>query len=184
MTGWRLRHIARMLDRGALIVHPTDTIWGFGCHPLRPGAVTRLLRIKQRPMHKGLILLGSTAEQFFPFVPDELHSRLTGLESTSGQPTTWVVPAADDCPPWISPDGRTLALRLTGHPQIAALCARLGSPLVSTSANRSGRPPVRNTWIALRHFGPWVDAIIGGFDQGTGQASRIRDLQSGRILRP
>jgi len=65
---WRLRQLARRIEQGALIACSTDSIWGFSCHPLRIAAVRRLLQLKQRPLSKGLILLGSDLQQFRPYL--------------------------------------------------------------------------------------------------------------------
>jgi len=181
----RLRRIADDLARGALIACQTDTIWGFSCHPLQPDAIHRLLDLKQRPLSKGLILLGSDWSQFAPYLDSAwLQALQQAAANHHDRPTTWIVPAATGCPPWISPDGRSLALRRSHHPLIGALSSRLGSPLISTSANRSGQPVARNRFIVERHFRHALDHIIGPHATRDHPASRIIDLQSGRILRP
>jgi L-threonylcarbamoyladenylate synthase len=181
----RLRKIALDLARGALIACQTDTIWGFSCHPLHPEAIRRLLALKQRPLSKGLILLGSDWSQFAPYLDSRWLQTLQQAASAShGRPTTWIVPAATGCPPWLCPDGRSLALRRTAHPLIDRLTRRLDSPLISTSANRSGQPVARNRFIVERRFGSSLDHVIGPHETRHSPASRIIDLQSGWILRP
>lgn len=182
---WRLRQLARRIEQGALIACSTDSIWGFSCHPLRIAAVRRLLQLKQRPLSKGLILLGSDLQQFRPYLAVATLERLQSrMAEKSGRPTTWVVPAVADCPPWLSPDGRSLAIRVTGQEPVRALTQALDSPLISTSANRSGHPAARNRFVIERQFGAQLDAVIGPHDSIAQQPSRIIDLQSGRILRP
>ncbi len=183
---WRLRRIAHALRRGAVIACATDTIWGFSCHPLHGGAVRRLLKLKQRPVDQGLILLASELMQAHPFIDatilPELRDRISAR--SDDRPTTWILPAATGCPFWLSPDGRHVALRLTDTPQIAGLCNALASPVVTTSANRSGRPAARNRFQVARQFHGRIDAFVGSHRSESGLPSRIIDLQSGRILRP
>jgi len=182
---WRLRQLARRIEQGALVACSTDSIWGFSCHPLRLSAVRRLLQLKQRPVSKGLILLGSDLEQFRPHLTTDTLERLQSrLTEKPDRPTTWVVPAVADCPPWLSPDGRSLAIRVTEQEPVRELTQILDSPLISTSANRSGHPVARNRFVIERQFGAQLDAVIGSHDNIEQQPSRIIDLQSGRILRP
>ncbi len=180
----RPRRIAELVDRGALIACSTDTIWGFSCHPLRSDAIRRLLQLKRRPLEKGLILIGSDWPQFAPYLQPGWLERLQSTTPDGGRPTTWVVPAATDCPPWISPDGRSLALRRCLAEPVRSICDRLDAPLVSTSANRSGQPVARNRFVVERQFGTALDAVIGPHETLDNPPSRIVDLQSGRILRP
>ncbi len=183
---WRLRRIAHALRRGAVIACATDTIWGLSCHPLHGGAVRRLLCLKQRPVDKGLILLASELRQARPFIDaatlPELHDRISAR--SDDRPTTWILPAAAGCPFWLAPDGRHVALRLTETPQIASLCDTLDSPIITTSANRSGRPAAGNRFQVARQFHDRIDAYVGSHRSESGLPSRIIDLQSGRILRP
>ena len=182
---WRLRQLARRIEQGALVACSTDSIWGFSCHPLRVNAIRRLLQLKQRPVSKGLILLGSGLEQFRPYLATATLEQLQPrIAEPSDRPTTWVVPAIAGCPPWLSPDGRSLAIRVTDQQPIRELTQVLDSPLISTSANRSGHPVARNRFVIERQFGSQLDAVIGSHDNIEQQPSRIIDLQSGRILRP
>ena len=182
---WRLRRLARRIERGALVACRSDSIWGFSCHPLRISAIQRLLQLKQRSIGKGLILLGSDLDQFRPYLtPETLEALQDRLTEPTDRPTTWIVPAVADCPPWLSPDGHSLAIRITDQEPIRELTQALGSPLVSSSANRSGQPVARNRFIVERHFGDQLDAVIGAHGNVEQPPSRIIDLQSGHILRP
>ena len=105
------------------------------------------------------------------------------LHSSLEKPVTWVVPAAADVPVWIRGKHASIAVRLTAHPVARALCLAADSPLVSTSANESGRPPARNAFILRRLFGDRVDFIVPGENGGATGASEIRDLQTGKVFR-
>jgi len=97
---------------------------------------------------------------------------------------TWIVPATDAVPPWIRGEHPGVAVRLTTHPVAKALCEAAGSALVSTSANVSGRPPVKSPFVLRRQFGALVDYVVPGRCGPAGGASEIRDLATGRVLRP
>jgi len=182
MSPWALNRLAHAIAAGAVIGYPTDTIWGFGCDPLNPASVTRLLQIKQRPVDKGLILLTSQllyCEPFIRLTPEQREQ----LRLPCPTPTTWLVDASEHCPVWIRGNHPTVAVRVTDHPLLRYLCPRLNLPLVSTSANRAGKPTVRSALQMRRQFGDEVDHIVTGFNSGGARPSAIKSLASGNLMR-
>ncbi|MBT3202683.1 MAG: L-threonylcarbamoyladenylate synthase [Gammaproteobacteria bacterium] len=184
MSPWRLRQIARKVNRGALIAYPTDTIWGFGCSPESAGAIKRLQRLKRRSANKGLILLSPKLDFLKPFIDSSKHHQLESqLKTETEKPVTWIIKASHYCPLWLTGYSDTIAIRLTQAPQVKLICQITQLPLISTSANITSRKPVRSSLQAHKHFQNNVDYIIEGFDTGCSQASQIRDLETGEILR-
>ena len=182
MSPWALNRFVRAVSRGAIFGYPTDTVWGLGCHPLIASSVARLLRLKNRGPDKGLILLSSRLEFCLPYI-DTKAEQLEPLRQSGDRPTTWLVPASKFCPPWIRGNHPTVAIRIADHPLVDAVCEGLESPLVSTSANRSGRSTVRNSLQMRRQFGDELDFIVGGFSTGGNRPSEIKSLGSGSTLR-
>ncbi len=182
MSPWNLNRYVRAIARGAVFAYPTDTIWGFGCHPLSATGVVRILAIKRRSAAKGLILLASRLDYAEPFVTLDAAAR-DALARPAAQPTTFLVPASADCPPWLTGAHPTIALRITDHPLIERLCDGIEAPLVSTSANRAGGPTVRNYLQARRRFGAELDFVVAGYAAGSGRPSTIRSLADGAIIR-
>lgn len=182
MSPWALNRLVQALSRGAVIGYPTDTIWGFGCDPLEPGSVARILQLKQRPLDKGLILLSSRLEYCDAYIElDQAQREL--IQSPAEQPTTWLITASDACPPWIRGHHATVAIRITDHPLLRYLCERLQSPLVSTSANQAGKSTARSALQLRRQFGQQLDFIVTGFNTGGARPSEIKSLASGKLLR-
>lgn len=185
MSPWRLRQIARLINHGALIAYPTDTIWGFGCNPQSAQTVKRLQQLKQRSQKKGLILLSPRLEYLKPYIDNtQFQQYKNQLTSVTEKPVTWLVKSSQNCPGWLTGHSDKIAIRLCSARQLQLLCDTMHSPLVSTSANIATRKPVRNSLQAHKHFHDAVDFIIEGFNTGAQQASEIRDLQTGKILRP
>ena len=182
MSAWRLNRFARAAARGAVFAYPTDTIWGFGCHPLIEASVLRILDIKQRPAGKGLILLSSRLEYCAAYIDLDADA-MQPIADPVSRPTTWLVPASPFCPPWLHGKHPTIAIRITDHPLARALCDRLEAPLVSTSANRSGHANARNALLVRRQFADQLDFIATGFAEGTGRPSEIKSLLTGEITR-
>ena len=172
----------RILRAGGVIAYPTETVYGLGCDPFDEAAVTRLLAIKERPVAKGLILLAADLDQLDGLViltPAQQRE----LASVWPAPVTYLLPATERVPAWIRGDHHKVAVRVGPHPVARALARGLGSPLVSTSANRAGRPSARNHFLAARNLGADVDFVVTGQCHPLARPSTIIDLESGRVLR-
>lgn len=182
MSPWALNRFVHEVSRGAIFGYPTDTVWGFGCHPLIAASVSRILQIKNRDPDKGLILLSSRIEYCAAYLDIEAD-QLEQLRSPGERPITWLVTASEFCPVWIRGIYPTVAIRVTRHPLIRFICDGLQAPLVSTSANRSGKATVRNSIQMRKQFGAELDYIVTGFPTGSLQPSEIKSLDNGTILR-
>jgi len=173
-----IQKAARIINAGGVVAYPTEGVFGLGCLPDDPHAVARILQIKQRDPAQGLILIASRQAQLSPWIEGNYP-----LQSDSDHPITWIVPATSAVPSWISGMHDGVAVRITSHPVAAALCDSCGSALVSTSANLSGRPPIRNRHILRRQLRDLVDFIVPGDCGAASGTSEIRDLRSGELVR-
>ena len=121
-SSWQVQRVARVVRQGGVIAYPTEAVWGLGCDPWNEEAVYRLLALKERPMHKGLIVVADDIEQF-DFLLDDLpevwQERLAG---TWPGPNTWLVPHQNRLPEWVTGQHDTVALRVSDHPLVRALC--------------------------------------------------------------
>ncbi len=176
------RRIAAYLRRGGLIAYPTESCYGLGCDPDNRRAVQRLLRLKQRPQHKGLILIAAdyrqVARYLHPLTPDEQQR----LRIAGAQAVTYLMPALSSAPRWLRGNHDTLAIRLTAHKQAAQLCRGVDSALVSTSANRSGQRPAKTFAQCRRLFGSKVWVLPGRVGKNR-KPSTIAMWADGKIIR-
>lgn len=165
------------------MAYPTEAVYGLGCDPLNEASVNRLLALKGRARSKGLILIAAEFSQL-----EDLLAPLAGsmrdrvLESWPG-PVTWILPAAQSAPDWIRGDHETLAVRVTAHPLSAGLCRAASMPIVSTSANQSGREPARSPSEVVEQFGDRIDYLLEGPLGGLKRPTEIRDGRTGEVLR-
>lgn len=182
MTPFICRQAARLLHQGGIIGYPTEAVYGLGCDPLNGSAVERLLEIKQRPVEKGLILVAAEFRQLLPFVSELSAAQLQpALDSWPG-PFTWLLPARPSTPYWLTGKHRSIAVRVSAHPQVRELCLAAGMPLVSTSANRSNQQPARSA-LECRIRCPETDLVLSGAVNRKAAPSQIRDLLSGKTIR-
>ncbi len=180
---WQVQQVSQVVRAGGVIAYPTEAVWGLGCDPWNPVAVERLLELKQRDVEKGLILVADSAEQFDFLIDDLPELWINRLASTWPGPHTWLVPHQGRLPQWVTGQHETVALRVSAHPLVRALCAECG-PLISTSANPAGRPSARSRLRVQQYFGAALDAVIGSELGGRKNPSTIRDLATAEIVRP
>jgi L-threonylcarbamoyladenylate synthase len=190
-TPFGLREAARVVSHGGVIAYPTEAVFGLGCDPLDPEAVTRILEIKARNMDKGLILIAADLNALLPYVEPLDAARMAEIRATWPGPNTWLLPARPETPQWLTGAHDTLAVRVTDHPVAAALCracARYGThigsgALVSTSANLSDLQPARTPLRVRRQLGNAPDLLVAGRCGRHPRPSTIRDGRTGAVLR-
>lgn len=169
---------------GALIVMPTDTVYGIGARADDPRATRRLYEAKARSFGLELpVLVATTAEAERIGRFDERARALAGRFWPGA--LTLVVRRADASAGWdLGGDGRTVGVRVPHHPMALAVLARTG-PLAVTSANRSGEPPPGSCEELTALFGDRVDVYLCQPDPPPGVASTVVDVTGDvpRVLR-
>jgi L-threonylcarbamoyladenylate synthase len=170
------------LMRGGVIAYATESCFGLGCDPRNTQALKRVLAIKARPNHKGLIVIASDLDQLRGLVlPLSAGQRAELLRYWPGH-YTFLLAADPRVPQVLRGHHDKIAVRITAHGQAAALCRMLGSPLVSTSANRAGKKSLRTARECQRAFGPGVLTLPGLIGKRR-KPSTIIDLATGQVLR-
>lgn len=171
------------LRNGGVIAYPTESVYGLGCDPTNTESIKRLLAFKQRQRDKGLILIASEFAQLAPYLVDiDERLREPVMASWPG-PVTWLWPTSDNVSRWLRGQHDTLAVRVSAHPVAAQLCEKFSGALVSTSANCSGGTPARSA-KEVRTLFPDIDYVLDAEVGGMDRPSEIRDILTGRIVRP
>ncbi|WP_407353734.1 Sua5/YciO/YrdC/YwlC family protein [Luteimonas sp. R10] len=173
------------LRGGGVIAYPTEAVWGLGCDPRNETATLRLLALKRRAVDKGLILVAAIRAQLDPFVDWEslANARCDAVFASWPGPHTWIVPARAETPAWIRGSHAGVAVRVSAHPGVVALCDAFGGAIVSTSANVAGLPAPRTLAELDPAIRDGVDAVLAGETSGLGRPTAIRDARSGEVLR-
>ncbi|MBK1734388.1 tRNA threonylcarbamoyladenosine biosynthesis protein RimN [Halorhodospira abdelmalekii] len=180
---FRLHFAARALRQGGVIAYPTEAVWGLGCNPWSQQAVSSLLALKGRSATQGLIVIAATLADLTPFMPPLPAATIEPAQRTWPGPVTWIVPAAPTVPEWLTGGRATVAVRVTAHPQAAALCRAFGGAIVSTSANPTRCRPARSASQVRCYFGERIAALLPGPLGGLERPTPIYDLSTGRQLR-
>lgn len=126
------------LESGDLLLYPTDTVWGLGCDATNEEAVKKMYALKERAESKSLVILVNTLEMlndYIKYIPDEALKLLNSLE----KPTTIIYEHKQGLAENMIAADNTIAVRIPNHPFCQDLIAEFGKPIVSTSANKSGK---------------------------------------------
>ncbi len=176
---------SRAVHRGEVLIYPTDTVYGIGCHGLCKPALEKILQLKRRTADKGLLLL----------IPDlEAAERLTdGLPRQFQRladrlwpgPVTFLVPAASTVPAPVTGNQGKVGIRCPSLPFLRLWLERLAVPIVSTSANLSGQPAPESGSRLEALFGPSVDLFLDAGTLPESAPSSVLDLceEAPRIVR-
>jgi len=170
------------LREGGVIAYSTESCFGLGCLPTDVRAIRRVLAVKARPNHKGLIVIAAEVSQIRHLVKPLTVAQWAELAGYWPGPYTFLLPASNKVPPALRGHHDKIAVRITAHGEAAALCRALGTALVSTSANRAGQRSLKTARACKRAFGASVLTLPGRIGQRR-KPSTIIDFASGRVLR-
>ena len=168
-----------------VIAYPTEAVFGLGCDPMNEVAVQHLLTIKQRPVEKGLILIAANFTQLNDYVDLMALStvQIENVKQTWPGPATWVMPAKAQVPKWLTGQFDSIAVRVSAHPTVQALCLAFGGPITSTSANLTGLPPCVTAAEVDIQLGSLLGAIMDEPVGELAQPTTITDALTGQIYR-
>lgn len=171
-----IREIARVLDGNGIVVYPTDTFYGLGANCFSRQALQRIFSIKKRPSSKGLPVLVSDLEMAKGLAAELPPAFYTLVSRFWPGPLTLVLKAASHLLPELVGPGRTIGVRLPAVAWLQALIRETGVPLVTTSANLSGKREIGSAEEVLRLFKGIVDLIVDGSRTPGGKPSTVIDL--------
>jgi L-threonylcarbamoyladenylate synthase len=146
----------KVIQEGGIILYPTDTIWGIGCDATNTEAVEKIYKLKQRDEAKSMIILLDTENKLESYIR-EVNPLAYDLIEYAENPLTLVMPGAKNISPALIASDGSIGIRITKHPFCQQLLQRFRKPLVSTSANISGKP-------FPQYFSQIAPEIIDGVD--------------------
>ncbi|MEE9162497.1 MAG: L-threonylcarbamoyladenylate synthase [Candidatus Neomarinimicrobiota bacterium] len=148
---------------GGLVVYPTDTLYGLGADSTNPAAIRRLQLAKGREGPFSVLVGSLESLQDFALVSPAIAGKL--VEMLPG-PFTIVLRPAPDLqlhPALIGPGGK-IGFRVSSHPFLQGVFSRDSEPVISTSVNQPGQPPLQVPDLIESGFGSSIDLLL---DAGT-----------------
>ena len=173
-----IKRTVRVLKKGGVIVYPTDTSYGIGGDPTNPEAVEKIFKIKKRPKSRPVLMVSSSRHQAAKY------AQMPDLAKLWPAPVTLVLnpkPSAIS-PRLIKENG--IALRVPKNKLVQKICRAFGKPVISTSANLTGEPPLYDAKEVIKMFQKSKikpDLIIDAKKLPKRKASTIIDARGGEI---
>jgi L-threonylcarbamoyladenylate synthase len=168
--------VINLLQQGGVGLLPTDTIYGLSCCALNQQAVERIHKLKGRDQSKPFIILISDLKilNMLSISPEQAKAAQPywpGALSLEFQ--------TPNSPVWLHQSLKHFAIRMPDHPELQNLIRRVG-PIVSTSANLQGEPPVHSAQEAQKIFGNQLDFYVdvGNLDN---PPSTLALLENGQL---
>jgi len=174
---------ARHIASGRVVAYPTEAVYGLGCDPDNAAAVQKVLDIKSRHPNKGFIIIAAAQSQLQRYMEMPTAAEQQTLNAAWPGPVTFVVRALQNLPAELNGGRDTMAVRVSSHPVVVALCTACTHALISTSANHSGNEPLRSADEVLAEFGDDIAGVVAGDLGALSSATPIHSLISGEQIR-
>lgn len=169
---------AAVIRSGGVVAIPTDTLYGLAADPFDPKAVDRVFAAKGRAEGQAVALVAADA--------DQVVARLGALTPMARRladhfwpgPLTILIAASDALAPAVSAGTGRVGVRVPDHHVARALCRLVSSPLVATSANRSGEPPSHDPDEVAAALGESIDLLVDSGPTPGGPPSTVVDASA------
>ncbi len=178
-----IKKTVKILQEGGVILYPTDTIWGLGCDATNEKAVTRIYEIKKRTDTKAMLVLVDDASKILNYV-EEVPEMAWQLVELTTKPLTIIYPKAKNLSYNLVAEDGSIGIRVTDEEFSKKLCAQFGKPIVSTSANISGKATPLNFSEISDEIKSAVDYIVKYRQKETlePKPSSIIKIEKGNII--
>lgn len=175
-----LVRVAEEVLRGGVVAFPTDTIYGLGCSLFDVDAVELLARLKRREAGRAFISLIPEPLQAWGLGADigPVAERLIGRHWPG--PLSLILKASPLVPARVRGQEGTIALRCPKDTLCQSLLDRIGGPVVSSSANRSGEPPAQSAAEVVAVFGNQLDVVLDGGERRALPPTTLVDVSGPR----
>ncbi len=175
-----------ILREGGIIAYPTETVYGLGCDALNDSAIEKIRKLKGRDGEKPMLVLIRNTEDLTTLAQDIKPQAVALMQAFWPGPLTLLLRAASVIPKPLVSSAGTVGVRISPDPVCQALLAKWKHPLVSTSANKSGKAPLQSGSAVRTVFNHTVDLILDDGERRKQMPSTIADA-TGRepvIIRP
>ncbi len=148
-----------VLEKGGVLIYPTDTVWGMGCDATNPTAVEKLSELKNRGEGKSYIVLLDDDRKLNRYVK-EVPEVAWDILDYANRPTTIVYPQGVNLAKNVLGKDGSVAIRIVKDGFVKRLLQRFKKPIVSTSANFSGEPSPKNYKDISNSIKEKVDGVV------------------------
>lgn len=157
-----LARAAAVLERGGIVVYPTDSVYAFGCSIRSPKAIERMRRIKGKRETTFSAVFADIAEAAAYCRVDNAAFRI--LKRSLPGPYTFLLPASSRMPDKALERRRIIGIRIPRNAVARALVGALGCPMLTTSVRDDDeeRAYATDPGLIAERYGSAVDLVIDG----------------------
>lgn len=159
---WLVAQVVRELNKGAVVVIPTDTVYGVVCDIASEKAMQRIYQLKGMDAKKQLSILCSDlamAAQYTRGIPNTLfrivRRKLPG-------PYTFILPASKEVPRVMRKNRKTVGIRVPDCPIALELIEQFQRPLLTTSVAMSPGEWILDPFVIEEEYGRSIDLVVDG----------------------
>ena len=152
----------KILQRGEIVIIPTETVYGVAALYDNDQAIQKLYTLKSRPYNKPCTLHLHSKEQIPPFISEYPANAKEIIEDCCPGPYTFILPAhVPATSPLLRGGKPTIGIRIPAHETTQALLKATG-PLVASSANLSSHPPLNTLYDIEAVWGQKLPILTEG----------------------
>ncbi len=177
----KIQQVVEVLQRGGIIIYPTDTIYGIGCDLLNRRAVERLCKIQHiKPQKLNLSFICYDLGHVTKFVRRMETPEFKILKSALPGPYTFIFESSSHVPKILDVNKTTVGIRIPKHPIPLEIVRSLGNPLITSSVKDDDviKEYTTDPEEIYHDFMHEVDLVIDG-GPGGNVPSTIVDFTSG-----
>lgn len=174
----------KILQDGGIILYPTDTVWGIGCDATNREAVKKIFKLKQREDAKSMLVLVGSEGQLQQVVENVPETAWMLLDSAVN-PITIIYDRPINIADNLKAEDGSVGIRITNELFSKSLCQKLRRPIVSTSANITGKKTPTNFSEISEEIINGVDYVVRFRQQDTSkkQPSNIVKISDSEIIK-
>lgn len=179
-----IRMIVDMLEEGAIIIYPTDTVYAMGCDINATRSIEKIARFKGlNPKNPDLSLIFHDMSQLSEYTTIKDNNIFKLLKRNLPGPFTFIVQANKQIPKIFKNNKKTVGIRIPNHNILLELVRDLGRPIVTTSIHDPDEIIEYTTdpELIYEKYSEFVDAVIDG-GYGKNEASTIVDCTGDDVL--
>lgn len=172
-----IRHVAEVLDKGGIVIYPTDTVYAMGCDVRASKAIEKIAKFKGlNPKNPELSLIFHDMSQLSEYTIIHDNSLFKLLKRNLPGPFTFIVPANNQIPKFFKDRKKTVGIRIPESKIVIEITKELGRPLVTTSIHDADEVLEYTTdpELIYEKYRDFADIVIDG-GYGRNEASTVVD---------
>lgn len=177
----KVKLVADILEKGGIIIYPTDTVYSFGCSLMNKRAIERLAKFKNVKLkHANFSIIFSDLSHLSEYTKATDRSTYKILNKNLPGPFTFILSASNQIPKLFETNKKTVGIRIPNNAIVIDIVKQLGHPIVTTSIHDEDEILEYSTDpdLIFEKWGSQVDAVVDG-GYGKNEPSTVVDLSEG-----